>query len=126
MAAQLLGKNSKATFSYYVGIIVSSLAVLFATWYSPKQRSIGYPVGSTFNTIAIGVFRLHGLLGSNELKLGQNAVMFASWSTHSCPVGNSLLCTLIGPYGNGVMLEDFSYNFYRKTATYSLDIQMHV
>ncbi len=34
-SAQLLGKNSSATFSYYVGIIVSSLAVLFATWYSP-------------------------------------------------------------------------------------------
>ncbi len=85
-SAQLLGKNSEATFSYYVGIIVSSLAVLFATWYSPQQRSIGYPVGSTFNTIAIGVMRLNGLLGSNKLKLGQNAVMLATWSTHSCPV----------------------------------------
>ncbi len=34
-SAQLLGKNSKATFSYYVGIILVSLAVLFATWHSP-------------------------------------------------------------------------------------------
>ncbi len=31
--------------------------------------------------------RFHGLLGSKELKLGQNAVMLATWSTHSCPVG---------------------------------------
>ncbi len=44
-SARLLGKNSKATFSYYVGIMVSSLAVLFATWYTPSRGPLAILLG---------------------------------------------------------------------------------